>query len=206
VANACQAFHVPWVSLKLISDDFAESSENEVCRTIRSEWKTWSELIDLHLQAFLKSFLVEKSPLLDFNSDPNFFFTRSMQNQFLHWRNSLAAKINFEDKLLEIKNEILRKNKDLSAKSKSKLLLQELERLSNPDFFQVKRDSKNFLKQYESPQANIKIDETLETNEIKIQINISNATQLEESLKKINHFDFGKFESLLNGQSLGDKL
>ncbi|MDH4468576.1 MAG: hypothetical protein QE271_10995 [Bacteriovoracaceae bacterium] len=194
IANACQSFKIPWLGLKLISDDFS-SIENEECRNIRGEWKKWSELID----EFLKNFLSKgQNPTFEI-SDENFFFTKAMEHKFQYWNNRIK-----DHDISKIKASLIHRFKDATPKTRAKILLQEMEILSQPDFYQMKNELQNFLKNYETPehQIKIKIDETLETDEIQFILKASTTEELAKSISTIKDFNFKKYISLLNGESL----
>jgi nucleoside phosphorylase len=187
IAKACELFDVPWFSKKLISDNWDDDNQ-AICKTIRSEWKKWSELIQAHCESqFGQAF-----PLIADCLGPDFYFSHSMLHQLIKLRATM-------DTIKSISYEI---PKELTPKDRGRELLKRLAQLTWPQLSAFQTKTAEWLKSQEHKGLKIHGDPQLETSNLKIELQASNQAELNHHIETLQKFSFSDYESFLDGNPL----
>lgn len=206
IAKACHLANVPWISIKVISDEFSttESTPGELCEHVRLEWRQWSERIAAALAMWpepSETTTSDQSGLMENilkSYHPNqLFFTHSMRSQF---KQSLQG-IDFETKakvfFTKSIPKILLEHKKETPKQRAKLLLQSWQRHLHPEWWSLKDKKESLLKFFEKQlpsRLTIQYDQTLETQDLQLTINLKEGDDISQILSQLNQINFEKWQ------------
>jgi len=202
IAKACQPFQVPWASLKLISDNWSDYDQ-DLCRNIKSNWKTWSEKIQQQLEQLLQNTShSNQHHTWSHYFENQFYFTYSMQQQLSKWRSYFESDQSYQSFIIQLKEKILLTHKEYSPKEKGRLALKMIEEVSTPDLTKIKKNLRKILEPFEDQKLKIHPDATFETSKLVFELQTSSQEELEKYLKRLSTWSFQNYQDFIEGKNL----
>ena len=200
VASASQLFKRPFYSVKIVSDDITDSSE-EICKFVKADALAFSEKLLLEFQAYktikggqinIRKKTKDDSSLL---CDPSFYFTTSQERKLASLLHSLKIKG------IEITSLDLSPIKALekSPKDRSRLLLQFLNDQLNPMAKKIRKALLKKLMPLEDAAISSSFDPDFEQDWLLLTMKIQSSRDLEKIKNALKIFSYEDFKMVLNG-------
>lgn len=207
VAFASKEAHVPFFSLKIVSDIAGNPG---ACELIREQKEEYSELIFQNLKYYflndstslLKSLPKEKNEV---NFPAGFHFTHSTKHQFLNLMEKIALKediscIDLIEKLVkhrEVKNILAM---EILPKEKTKKFIEFLEKKLSPVKKQIDHRLQELKNNFHQHQIKISFDPILEKDFAQISFEVKDDTDLKEKAKVLSDLSIKSFTRIMNGE------
>lgn len=205
VASASNLFKLPFLSLKLISDDL---ESEDFCKLVKEDAPKLSKIM---LDEYLK-FISQKRTIKEEKEISNFieyfinhdylYFTTSQQRKLDGLLKGFEVKQNIsKDELIILTEKIVLNNKDSrSAKDISKILLAEFSELLNPLKTLINNKIKDALKPLTDSGVNASVDPELEREYVQISYQIKNERDLRKLILALEYFKFSKIKDIFSGK------
>lgn len=202
VASAAQFFKIPFYALKIVSDEMVESSE-DICKFVKNEASFFSQKLLEEFNFHLKNDIQKQTPkivphnlLSGLLADSDFYFTTSQQRKLTSLLDNLEKKgvnpihLNFS----------AIKNREISPKDRSRLLLQYFNDELNPMAKMIRESLAKKLDSLDQAAIHCSYDPDFEQDWLQLSMRVQSSRDLEKIKNALKIFSYEDFKSIFNGQ------
>lgn len=197
VASASHLFKKKISSIKYISDDLESDFQ---CQIIIDEAEQMSkELLANFIENFTEIIPPVDTPASSILSDKSFYFTVTQIRNFEQLIETLAIKNIQLDKLEQLPYLLELKQREISPKERTKLLIVHLTELLNPFNKKVKNILTEYLKKFQDNNVTLNYDKHLETKKINFSFTAENQLELTQKVQILDNFSFKQIDKIFDG-------
>ncbi len=188
LASVCNRFNINFYCYKLIAD-YCGQDNIDICKHSKDNIKIFSK--KFHEFDSKLNIKEESKYLIDYPT--NYYFTNYQKNQYLKMKKSLSLKFKNIDLILKD----IDINKNLLLKERTNKLLEEMEKLLDPELFNKKEQLRCLI----GKRKNIKYSfhPYLENTSVTINTSIENESQWNNLILQLKNFPYKKACDLIKG-------